>query len=56
MSERKEIKPDMPIAVDGGVNAATKDKILKAGADIMSANSYIFKSDDIAEAIESLKS
>lgn len=51
----KEIKPDLPIAVDGGVNGATKDKILAAGADILSANSYIFKSSDIKEAINSLK-
>ncbi|MFH1537003.1 MAG: ribulose-phosphate 3-epimerase [Patescibacteria group bacterium] len=52
----KEINPDMPVEVDGGVDMTTKDQILRAGADILSANSAIFKADNIEEAIKELSS
>ncbi|MDP3970531.1 MAG: ribulose-phosphate 3-epimerase [bacterium] len=50
----RELKPDMPIYVDGGVSDKSKDEIIMAGASVLCANSYIFKSDDIAEAIKDL--
>lgn len=42
--------PDIPIEVDGGVNAKTVDEVLDAGAEILVAGSAIFK-DDIAANI-----
>jgi len=52
----KKDRPNLIISVDGGINMESKNKIIKAGADILCANSYIFKSSDIKTAIDSLKS
>lgn len=49
------LKPALPIMVDGGVNGTTKDAILKAGATILCANSYIFKATDVGQAIQHLQ-
>lgn len=43
------------ISVDGGVNDITAPACRLAGADILVAGNYIFKSDDYAKAIERLK-
>jgi ribulose-phosphate 3-epimerase len=43
------------IEIDGGVNAETIKNITEAGTDIVVAGSYIFGSNDYAEAIKSLK-
>ena len=43
------------IAVDGGINGETCKVCISAGANMMCAGSYIFKSQDKAEAIESLR-
>lgn len=42
------------IEVDGGINAETGNKCIKAGADILIAGSYIYNN-DAYEAIQSLK-
>lgn len=47
--------PSCIIEVDGGMNADTAKKAIKAGANIIVAVSYIWKSGDIKKAIESLK-
>lgn len=44
------------IQVDGGINAETAPDVLKAGADILVAGSYIFQSASPAQAIHKLKS
>lgn len=43
------------IEVDGGVNAETGKRLLDAGADVLVAGNYVFKSPDPAEAIKQLK-
>jgi ribulose-phosphate 3-epimerase len=43
------------IAVDGGINAQTAKIAVEAGANILAAGSYIFKSNDYAKAIRSLR-
>ncbi len=43
------------IEVDGGVNAQTAHAIVNAGADILVAGSYIFKSDDPRLAVQRLR-
>jgi ribulose-phosphate 3-epimerase len=48
--------PDKPIQVDGGINPETAPKLIKAGASILIAGSYIWESKDIGKAIEELKS
>jgi len=48
-------KYDGFIEVDGGVNPETGKLAVEAGADVLVAASYIFKSDNIEEAVRSLK-
>lgn len=43
------------IEIDGGINAETAHKCIKAGADILVSGNYIFSSDDPKKAIESLR-
>ena len=53
---KKEIgKRKVLIEVDGGVNAENAQLLRKAGADVLAAGSFIFKSPDRANAIKSLK-
>lgn len=46
---------DVDIQVDGGVDSETASLCKKAGANILVAGSYIFKSEDVKKAIEILK-
>ena len=48
-------KKPVKIAVDGGINDITAPACILAGADILVAGSYIFKSDSYRKAIERLK-
>lgn len=50
---RSEFNGD--IAVDGGINEKTGKLVVKAGANILAAGSYIFKSKDYADSIRRLK-
>lgn len=48
--------PDLPIAVDGGINEATARLVRDAGATRLVSTSYLFRDPEhIAEAIEKLK-
>lgn len=46
---------DTLIEVDGGVNAKNAPELVKAGADILVAGSFVFKSEDPAATIHDLK-
>jgi len=48
--------PECLIEVDGGVNYETGKKLFEAGANILAAGSFIFKSENPAETIGKLKS
>ena len=43
------------IEIDGGVNLETGAKLLAAGADVLVAGSFVFKSDDPTKTIKALK-
>ena len=47
--------PNLLIEIDGGVNDKNAKELKKAGADVLVAGSYVFKSDDYKKAIESLR-
>ena len=47
--------PALLIEVDGGVNDKNAPLLKEAGADILVAGSFVFKSDDYKKAIESLR-
>ncbi|MFC1600097.1 ribulose-phosphate 3-epimerase [Patescibacteria group bacterium] len=51
----REHAPDLDIAVDGGINDETARLCEEAGANVLIAGSYIFKSDDRKEAIDLLR-
>lgn len=53
LSDRKN--PSLLIEVDGGVNDKNAPLLKEAGADILVAGSYVFKSNDYKKAIESLR-
>ncbi len=53
--ELREKNPELDISVDGGVNAETAKLARKAGANILVAGNYIFKSENREKAIESLR-
>ena len=46
---------DIDIEVDGGIKDINAKEVLKAGANVLVAGSYIFGSKDYAEAIKSLR-
>lgn len=49
-----EKAPEIPISVDGGINAETGRLCREAGADVLVAGSYVFGAKDVAAAINSL--
>ncbi len=51
----RQMKPDLDIEVDGGINAETAKMCIEAGANILVSGSYIFKAEDRLKAIESLR-
>lgn len=51
----KELKPELEIIIDGGINKETAPLAIEAGADVLVSGSYIFKSDDREAAIASLR-
>lgn len=50
-----QVNPNVLIQVDGGVNDQNAGKLFEAGADILVAGSFVFKSDDPAQTIANLK-
>ncbi len=46
----------LDIEVDGGINAETAKQVVKAGANVLVAGSYVFYSGDYKKAIDSLRS
>ena len=52
---RKESGADLLIEIDGGVSTTNARKLLDAGADVLVAGSFVFKSDNPAQTIADLK-
>jgi len=48
-------KLDVDIQVDGGMNGNTCREVIAAGANVIVAGSYIYESENVAEAIASLR-
>ena len=55
ISDLRNLYPNLPISVDGGVNFENAADLVSAGATRLVSGSTIFESDDIAEAIDHLK-
>ena len=43
------------LQVDGGINAQTGEEVIKAGANVLVAGSYIFNAPDVAQAVQNLR-
>ena len=43
------------LQVDGGINAETGKEVIKAGANVLVAGSYIFNAPDVAQAVQNLR-
>ena len=54
ISQLRDMKPELDIEVDGGVNDKTAKLAVDAGANVLTVSSYIFKSDDKAGAIKKI--
>ena len=52
---KKTLNEDLVIVVDGGVNEETAKLCKEAGADVLVAGSYVFKSDNPSERINKLR-
>ncbi|HJN56885.1 MAG: ribulose-phosphate 3-epimerase [Candidatus Woesearchaeota archaeon] len=50
----RELNPELDIQVDGGINLKTAHLAVSAGANVLVASSYIFKSEDKVKAIKDL--
>ncbi|KAI4453111.1 ribulose-5-phosphate-3-epimerase [Holotrichia oblita] len=53
-AERRGLS-ELNIQVDGGINANTANAVKEAGANVLVAGTYLFKSSDMAEAVRELK-
>jgi ribulose-phosphate 3-epimerase len=51
----KQTKPEIFLAVDGGVDDTTVDLIVSAGANVLVAGNYIFGNGEIAKRIDTLR-
>ena len=50
----RELAPDKDIEVDGGINPETSRLVREAGANVLVAGTYLFRSEDMSAAVESL--
>lgn len=51
----KQRKPEVYLEVDGGIDEATAEKVVVAGANVLVAGNYVFGSGDIGGAITTLR-
>lgn len=51
----KQIKPDVLLEVDGGIDADTTEAVVRAGANVLVAGQYVFGSPDVKNAIATLR-
>ena len=51
----KQMKPDVFLEVDGGVDDTTVDAIVKSGANVLVAGNYVFGDGNIAASIHTLR-
>ena len=54
IKELRKIKPNLDIEVDGGISDKTIKQVKEAGANLFVSGSFIMKSDNPKEAIETL--
>ncbi len=53
--QANKVNPSLMIQVDGGVDSKTAPLCIEAGADVLVSGSYIFGSENVSDAISSLR-
>lgn len=51
----KQVKPEVHLEVDGGIDETTAEKVVKAGATVLVSGNYVFGSQNIGTAIAALR-
>ncbi len=54
ISALREMKPDLDISIDGGINQETAEQAARAGANIFGVGSFLFRSEDMAADIKQM--
>ncbi len=54
ISQARDIRPDLEIGIDGGVNQSSIKQIASAKPDIVNVNSYLFSAEDVASRYSEL--
>ena len=54
ISQLRSMKPELDIEVDGGINDKTAPLAVKAGANVLTVSSFIFKNEDKVGAIKKI--
>lgn len=54
ISQARDIRPDLEIGIDGGVNKDSIKQIANAKPDIVNVNSYLFSAEDVASRYSEL--
>ena len=55
VKEAREVRPDLDIEVDGGIDAETIKRASESGANMFVSGSYLMNSDNVKEAVQRLK-
>lgn len=55
VKEARELRPDLDIEVDGGIDAGTIRMASESGANMFVSGSYLMNSDNVKEAVQRLK-
>lgn len=55
IEQARELAPELDIEIDGGINASTAKDAISAGANVLVAGSFVFKSQDVATPIAALR-
>lgn len=55
VSQLREMKPELDISIDGGINQDTAEKAARAGANIFQVGTFMFKADSMADQISEMR-
>jgi len=51
----KQMKPEVYLEVDGGIDSSTTETVVRAGANVLVSGNFVFGSNDVKAAIQTLR-
>jgi ribulose-phosphate 3-epimerase len=51
----KQMKPEVYLEVDGGIDSTTTEAVVRAGANVLVSGNFVFGSNDVKAAIQTLR-